>query len=217
MRGVEGRPGQEAYQQFKAGLPGNCSGERSGSDQPKNEVISPLAANLVRLMEQARQAIERRGDTEFHPPFWMYDKISSIVNDYSPDWRRRVISRKESLQKEGINSDTINLRTELSDEELEERQYFFEDIQWVYGIAAYPQFTPRQKNVFREDLQGWQDVVDIRSVTLNEQQRTVLAQIASATHTPIDPDQEEYSFDTVLSQPEITKEEMRKDHRFYTW
>src|SRR5207248_3133907 len=140
MRGVEGRPGQEAYQQFKAGLPGNTSGERRGSDQSKNTLISPLAANLIQLMEQARQARERRGFTEFYPPFWMYDKISNIVNDYSPHWRRRVISEKETLQEEGISTDNINLRPELSDEELEVRQQFFCDIQLAHGIAAYPQF-----------------------------------------------------------------------------
>src|SRR6266496_983698 len=153
MRGVEGRPGQEAHQQSEAGLPGNSSGERRGSDQSKNTLTSPLAANLVRLMEQARQAIERRGFTEFYPPFWMYDKIGEVIGDYSPHWRRRVINEKEALQKEGIDTDNINLRPELSDEELEERQQFFWDIQRAYGIAAYSQFAPRQKNVFREELQ----------------------------------------------------------------
>src|SRR6266536_2251161 len=132
MRGVEGRPGQEAHQQSEAGLPGNSSGERRGSDQSKNTLTSPLAANLVRLMEQAQQAIE---------------------------------------------TDNINLRPELSDEELEERQQFFWDIQRAYGIAAYSQFAPRQKNVFREELQQDRRELNIGNVTLSEPQRQVLIQI----------------------------------------
>ncbi len=171
-------------------------------------------------MEQARQAIERRGDTEFYPQFWMYDKIGEIVSDYSPEWRIYVQSEegKRGLQKAGINTDNINLREKISDEGLEERQQFFRDIKWAYGIAAYLQFTLRQKDVFRENLRGWIQVVpNIGNVALNEQQRTVLTQIASATNTPVDPDQKIYHFDAVLSQPEITEEEMDEDPRYDTW
>src|SRR5258708_28540974 len=106
-------------------------GETSGSDQSKNTVISPLAANLVRLMEQARLARERRGFAEFYPPFWMYDKIDMISQDYSPEWRIHVQSEgfKSFAQRAGINTDTINLRNELSDDELVERQQFFRVVQ----------------------------------------------------------------------------------------
>ena len=219
MRGVEGSPGQEAYQQFKAGLPGNSSGERRGSDHSKNTLTSPLAANLVSLMEQARQNVLQRGSSEFYPQFWMYDKISGIVNDYSPDWRRRVQSEgfRRFAQRTGINIHDINLRSELSDNELEERQQFFRDIANAYGIAAYLQFTPMQKDQFRGELRENIRYSDIANVTLTEQQRVVLQYIASATDTPVDPDQEKYSFDTVLTQPEITEEEMLKDPRYDTW
>ncbi len=219
MRGVEGRPGQEAHQQFKAGLPGNSSGEQRGSDQSKNTLISPLAANVVRLMEQTRQAIERRGDTEFYPQFWMYDKILSIVNDYSPDWRRRVQSEgfRRFAQKTRNNINDINLRGELSDNELEERQQFFRDIATAYGIAAYSQFTPMQKDQFRDELKEDLRNSNIGTVILTEQQRVVLQHIATTTNTLVDPDQEEYDFDTVLIQPEITEEEMDEDPRYDTW
>ena len=219
MRGVEGRPGQEAHQQFKAGLPGNSGGERGGSDQSKKTVISPLAANLISLMEQARQNVLQRGSSEFYPQFWMYDKISSIINDYSPDWRRRVQSEgfRRFAERTGINIDDINLRSELSDNELEERQQFFRDIATAYGIAAYSQFTLMQKDQFRGELRENIRYSNIANVTLTEQQRVVLQHIASATDTPVDPYQEEYCFDTVLIQPEITEEEMLIDPRYDTW
>jgi hypothetical protein len=198
------------YQQF---------GEPSESGQQENAVINPIAANLVRLMEQARQARERRGFTEFYPPFWMYDRIGLVVAEYSPSWRRRVQSEEfqRFAQKEGINIDDINLRSEISDEGLEERQQFFSSIQLAYGIVAYPQFTPCQKNVFREELRETIRISNTGNVNLNEPQRELLTQIAIATKTAIDPDQGMYDFDTVLKQPEITKEEMLENPRYDTW
>ncbi len=220
MRGVEGRPGQEAHQQFKAGLPGNSSGERKESDQSKNALISPLAANLVRLMEQARQERERRGFTDFYPPFWMYDRIDIVRQDYSPKWRIHVQSEefKRFAQREGINTDNINSRNELSDEELVERQQFFKVTQWVYGIAAYPQFTPAQKNEFRKELRRATELCIIPDhLTPTELQRQLLTDITTATNTLFNPDQEEYHVSTVLNQPEITEEEMLEDPRYGTW
>ena len=193
-------------------------GETSGSDSSKNVVITPIAANLVRLMAQARQDVERRGSTEFYPQWWMYDKISQVVSFYSPHWRRRVQSEEfqRFAQRLGINTSNINLRSEISDEELEERQHFFRDIATAYGIAAYSQFTPRQKDQFRENLRLDSRELNISSVTLNEQQREILSHIGTATNTPIDPDQEEYQYATILTQPEITEEELEQDPRYNT-
>jgi hypothetical protein len=218
--GVRPRP-VEKRSAFFAGLPGAAggNGERRGSNLPGNQIISPLAANLIRLMEEAREQVLRRGSTEFYPPFWMYDKILEIVNDYSPHWRSRVQTEdfKRFAQKVGKNIEDINLRPELSDEELDQRQHFFSAIQTAYGIAAYPHFTPRQKNRFREILREDIRELNIGNVMLSEQQRQVLTQIAAATGTPIDPDQETYHYHTVLRQPDITEQEMREDPRYGTW
>ncbi len=164
------------YQQF---------GERSGNSESRNTVIPPLSTNIVRLMEQAREGVRRRGFTEFYPQFWMYDKI-------------------------------LEVSVEMGDRNAEVRNAIA-DVSTAYGIAAYPQFTPRQKDQLRKNL--WQDVrtLNIGSITLNEQQRELLQHIATATNTPIDPDQTEYDYSTVLTQPEITKEEMAKDPRYNTW
>jgi hypothetical protein len=164
------------YQQF---------GERSGSGEARNTVIPPLAANIVRLMEQAREGVRRRGFTEFYPQFWMYDKI-------------------------------LEVSVEMGDRNAEVRNAIA-DVSTAYGIAAYPQFTPRQKDQLRTNLR--QDIrrLHIGSVTLNEQQRELLQHIATATSTPIDPDQTEYEYTTILAQLEITAEEMERDPRYNTW
>jgi hypothetical protein len=219
---IEARPGQPRlipnFQQFEPVGTGTArlgSGERRGNVQQGGAVMHPLARNLIGLMEQARQARERRGFTEFYPPFWMYDKISYMVIDYSPDWRRRVLSG--ALEREGINTSNIDVRPELSDQDLEEREQFFRGIAKAYGIAAYSQFTPRQKNVFRDELRKNIRNLNIGNVTLTEQQRVVLQHIAEATNTPINPEQETYHYYTVLQQPDITEEEMREDPRYGTW
>ena len=171
-------------------------------------------------MEQARLARERRGFAEFYPPFWMYDKIDMISQDYSPEWRIHVQSEgfKSFAQRAGINTDTINLRNELSDDELVERQQFFRVVQWVYGIAAYPQFTPAQKNEFREELRrSIERGIIPDQLTPTELQRQLLTDITTATGTPFNSDQEEYHVSTVLNQPEITEEEILEDPRYDTW
>jgi hypothetical protein len=91
------------------------------------------------------------------------------------------------------------------------------DVSTAYGLAVYPQFTPRQKDQFRENLRQDIRTLNIGSITLNDQQRVLLQHIATATDTPIDPDQTEYNYNSVLSQPEITEEEMKKDCRYNTW
>ena len=220
MRGIEGRPGQETHQQCKAGLPGNSSGEQRGSDQSKNTFISPLVVNLVRYMELARQTRERRGFTDFYPPFWMYDSLDKIRQDYSPEWRMHVQSEAFSrfAQRTGVNPDNIQLRNELSDDELAERQQFFTVVQWVYGIAAYPQFTPAQKNEFREELKRARELGIIPDQLIpTEPQRQLLTDITTATNTQFHPDQEEYHVAMVLNQPEITEEELVEDSRYDTW
>ncbi len=202
--------GKEVFYQHQVdvGVPADPgrNGERQGSDVQANALISPLAANLIHLMEQERQRVLARSEySEFYPQWWMYDKISNIASDYSPRWRRQVLGEKEAL------------RHELSNEELDERQQFFRGIQIAYGIAAYPQFTPRQKDAFREELR--EDIRDfnIGNVTLSEPQRQVLSIIATATETPIDPDQETYHYYTVLQQPDISEKEMEEDPRYDTW
>jgi len=204
--GAEQRSGQEQFV------------ESTGSDLARNTPLPPIAANLVRLMEQAREERQEQGYTEFYPQWWMYTKGLELVNDYSPYWRRRVQSEgfQRLAQKEGIHVEDINLRSEISDEGLEERQQFFRDIATAYGIAAYAEFTPRQKNRFREELREDIQDLNIGNVTLNEQQRELLTQIGTATNTPIDPDQEEYHYYTVLTQPDITEEEMENDPRYNT-
>jgi hypothetical protein len=90
------------------------------------------------------------------------------------------------------------------------------DVSRAYGIAAYQQFTPRQKDQFRENLRLDIRDLNIGSVTLNEQQREILTHIGTATNTPIDPDQVEYQYATILTQPDITEEEMEQDPRYNT-
>jgi hypothetical protein len=161
------------------------NGERSGSGEARNTVIPPLAANIVRLMEQAREGVRRRGFTEFYPHFWMYDKI-------------------------------LEVSVEMGERHGEVRNAIA-DVSTAYGIAAYRQFTPRQKDQLRTNLRRDRQTLHIGSVTLNEQQRDLLQYVATATNTPIDPDQSEYDYSTVLAQPEITKEQMEKDPRYNTW
>src|SRR5207245_3297819 len=138
-------------------------------------------------------------------------------NDYSPFWRSYFKSEggKRFARQEGLDP-YINLRSEISDEGLEERQQFFGDIATAYGIAAYRQFTPRQKHRFREILREDITNFNIGNVTLNEQQRELLTQIATANNKPIDPDQAEYHYYTVLTQPDITEKEMEEDPRYFT-
>jgi hypothetical protein len=192
--------------------------ESTGSDLARNAPMPPIAANLVRLMEQAREERQRQGYTEFYPHWWMYTKSYEVVAEYSPAWRRRVQSEgfQRFAQNAGINIEDINLRSEISDEELEARQQFFRDIFTAYGIAAYQEFTPRQKDRFREILREDITEFNIGNVTLNEQQRELLTHIGIATSTPIDPDQETYHYYTVLTQPDITEEEMKQDPRYDT-
>jgi hypothetical protein len=223
--GIEGggkpQPFRPAFQQFEPGGTGVAgrSGERRGGDLSGGAVISPLVVDLIRGMEQAREGIHRRGFTQFHPVFWMYDKICEMVADYSPRWRQYAQSEegRRSLQKEGIDTHKINTWNGVSDEGLRERQQFFSDVATAYGIAAYDQFTPRQKNRFRKELRDQIKVENIGNVTLSEHQRQVLAQIAVATETPVNPAQETYHFYTILQQPDITEEAMRKDPRYSTW
>lgn len=200
------QPPKPVYQQF---------GERSGNALSGSAVMSPVVVNLLGLMEQARQTVERRGFTEFYPPFWMYDKLLEVAAEYSPAWRERVKSEsfQRFAQKVGINTDNINTRDEISDEGLEERQQFFGDLATAYGIAAYSRFTPRQKDRFRQYLRE----LNIGSVTLSERQREVLGYITTATETPFNSNQTEYEFATVLTQPEITEREMEDDPRYNTW
>ena len=198
----ENRPGGEPF------------AEGSGGDLSRNGPMSPIAANLVRLMYQAQEARQAQGYTEFYPQWWMYTTSYEIISEYSPSWRRRVLSG--ALETEGITTDTIDVRPELSDQDLEARQQFFRDIFTAYGIAAYSQFTPRQKDRFREILREDITEFNIGNVTLNEQQRELLTHIGIATNTPIDPDQETYHYYTVLTQPEITEEEMELDPRYDT-
>ena len=223
---IEARPGQARpfglpnFQQFgersTPGTPGYRSGERRGSIQQGGAVMPPLARNLIGLLEQERQRVLSRSEySQFSPQWWMFNKILEVGNDYSPHWRRRVLSGE--LEKEGIDVGNINVRPELSDQELDQRQRFFTDIQTAYGIAAYPQFTPKQKNRFREELREEIRDFNIGNVTLTEQQRVVLQHIAAATNTPIDPHQETYHYYTVLQQPDITKAEMRADPRYSAW
>lgn len=181
--------------------------------------MSPVVVHLVGLMKQAQLARIESGFTDFYPHWWMYSQIAEGANDYSPRWVRRGQSEagRRSLQKEGINPDTLNLRSELNDGELQERQQFFSDIATAYGIAAYAQFTPRQKDQFRKELREDITNFDIGNVTLNEHQRQVLSQIATATSIQIDPTQETYQYSTILQQPNITKEELENDERFTTW
>ncbi|SRR6266487_688828 len=160
-------------------------GERSGSGEARSTVIPPLAANMVRLMEQAREGVRRRGFTEFYPQFWMYDKILEV-----------------SVEMGKRNAEVRNA---------------IADVSTAYGIAAYPQFTPRQKDQLRTNLRRDIRTLHMGSVTLNKQQRELLQHVATATNTPIDPDQAAYDYHTVLTQPEITKEEMAKDPRYNTW
>jgi hypothetical protein len=199
------------YQQFE---------KESGSDQVFT-VGNPidLVGNLRALIEQARLNRERREFSEFYPQWWMYDRIGLTIAEYSPEWRRWVQSEagQRQSQEMGIDTNDINPRNEISDEGLAERQDFFRAIKWAYGIAAYPQFTPRQKDAFRGELRDWIRVADIGSITLNEHQRQILSHIAAATDTPIDTDQTEYHFYTVLRQPDITEKEMQEDPRYATW
>jgi len=215
------QPFRPAFQKFDASLPGAAGGkgERRGGDLSGGAVLSPLVVNLLGLMEQARQAREGRGFTDFHPPFWMYSQITEGANDFSPHWRRHAQSEagRKWLQKAGINPDTINTRNEISDEGLRERQKFLSDIATAYGIAAYTQFTPRQKDQFRKELREQITVENIGNVTLNEHQRLVLTQLAAATETPVKPEQETYHFYTILQQPDITEEAMEQDPRYSTW
>src|SRR5579872_1073594 len=99
-------------------------GERKGSDQVGSTIINPIAANIVRLMEQAQQTRERHGFSEFYPQWWMYNKILEV----------------EVEQGHGEN------KPELVS--------FLSDMKTAYGITAYAQFTPRQKNRFREILRN---------------------------------------------------------------
>ena len=146
--------------------------------------MPPIAANLVQLMEQARQAREMQGLTEFYSQWWMYTK-------------------------------SLEVAVEMGNRNNEVR-HAIADVQTAYGIAAYQEFTPRQKNRFREVLREDTHRLNNGSVILNEQQRELLTQIAIATSIPINPEQEEYHSSTVLAQPEITEEEIEQDPRYNT-
>ncbi|HEU5376682.1 MAG TPA: hypothetical protein VFV38_14700 [Ktedonobacteraceae bacterium] len=210
MGGEEGRP-------ILPNVP--PTGERKGNSLAGGAVMSPLAANLVGFMEQARQTRERQGFREFYPQWWMYTALSEGAGGFSPNWRNRVTSEegKKRLQKEGININSINTREEISDEGLQEREQFFRDIATAYGIAAYAQLTPRQKGQLRKELREEIAVSNADTITLNEHQRQVLSQIASATETPLNPQQETYQYSTILQQPDITAEEMEKNPGYSTW
>jgi len=158
--------------------------EINGSDLSRNTPIPPIAANLVRLMEQAREVRQEQGYTEFYPQWWMYTK-------------------------------SLEVAVEMGDRN-DEVRHTIADISTAYGVAAYAQFTPRQKDQFRENLRLDRRELSISSVTLNEQQREILSHIGTATNTPIDPDQEEYQYATILTQPEITEEELEQDPRYNT-
>ncbi len=78
MRGAEGRPGQEAHQQFKAGLPGYSSGEKRGSDQAFS-VDKPvdLVGNIRSMIQQERA----RRTEHFNPAWWLRGKIGVIFGE----------------------------------------------------------------------------------------------------------------------------------------
>ncbi len=172
MIGVEQRPEGEHF-----------AGE-SGSDLARNIPLPPIAANLVQLMEQAREARQEQGLTEFYPQWWMYTRSLEVAVEM------------------GERNDEV--------------RHMIADISTAYGIAAYPQFTPRQKDQFRQNLRLDIRDLNIGSVTLNERQREILIQIGTATNTPIDPDQAEYQYATILTQPDITEAEMEQDPRYNT-
>ncbi|HLW02686.1 MAG TPA: hypothetical protein VKT82_28790 [Ktedonobacterales bacterium] len=218
--GGKPQPFRPAFQQFEPGGTGAAgNGERRGGDLSGGAVLSPIATDLVRLMREAQQTRRGRGFTDFYPQWWMYSQIVEGANDYSPRFRRRMQSEsgRRGLRKAGINPDVLNSRQNISDGELRERQRFFSTIASAYGIAAYDQFTPRQKDQLRKELREQITVEGIGNVTLSEHQQQVLAQIASATETPVHPDQTTYHFYTVLQQPDITEEAMEKDPRYSTW
>src|SRR5947199_7187208 len=129
---VEGeyRPGGEQFAEGK------------GSDLSRNTPLPPIAANLVRLMEQAREERQAQGYTEFYPQWWMYTKSLEVAVEM------------------GNRNDEV--------------RHMIADISTAYGIAAYPQFTPRQKDQFRENLRLDIRDLNIGSVTLNERQREIL-------------------------------------------
>src|SRR6266487_4833681 len=78
MRGVEGRPGQEAHQSFKAGLPGSSSGEQRGSDHSFSlDKPVDLVGNIRSMIEQ-----EKAKRTElFNPAWWLRGKIGVIFEE----------------------------------------------------------------------------------------------------------------------------------------
>lgn len=158
--------------------------ESTGSDLARNTPLPPIAANLVRLMEQAREARQEQGLSEFYPQWWMYTNIVEVT--------------AEMGGRNGVVFDALF------------------DVSRAYGITAYSQFTPRQKDQFRENLRLDIRDLNIGSVTLNEHQREILTHIGTATNTPIDPDQAEYHYATILTQPDITEEEMEQDPRYNT-
>jgi len=144
-----------------------------------------FVAGIRALMEQAREGVQRRGFSEFDPPFWMHDKLIEVAG-------------------------------EMGDRNDEVRRAIYE-LSTAYGIAAYSQFSPMQKNRFRENLRSQIRARNIGSVTLSERQRELLGYITAATDTPFDPNQTEYQYSTVLTQPDITEEEMEEDPRYNTW
>src|SRR5438105_4987009 len=83
MRGVERRPGQEAHQQFKAGLPGNISGEQRGSRELFSVGESVDLVGNIRTLIQQEKASHSRSWVEryFNAPMWLRGQLNSQFHE----------------------------------------------------------------------------------------------------------------------------------------
>src|SRR5205823_5753788 len=111
-----GRPGQVAFQQFKAGLPGNGNGERRGSGQLFNlDRPLDLVGNIRAAVERERVTWPLR-DIPFNPAWWLDERIESISNDAFAMYRRSGYQ-----------------------EEPKEKLIFFDDLRTAWRLVAYEQ------------------------------------------------------------------------------
>jgi len=182
MRGVEGRPGQEAHQQFKAGLPGNCSGERSGSGEA-GSAAHPFTAFVDRLAPTGERTQREERGLQSADPFTPF----ALMENFNWNYERG-------------NWNAIGF------EPTEEQNQFVKNVKLAYGIIAHPFSEIKTSSGEPSPIYQWEiehQVAIVRAyegrnrVVLTDEERGTLVKIAKTAGIPCDPERNEYFFNEI--------------------
>jgi hypothetical protein len=173
MRGAEqGRPGQEAHQQFKAGLPGNGNGERRASGVGYSRDIQPAKAVPP---EQA-----------WYEQDVPHDQLVATLRHFRD---KEIVREETSIQRFNTAEwladelDTQAERSANSDVPSEEIT-FFNDLKIAWFAFAHPQFGKSLSGIARKEIGEYIQATGSTSVTLRPKAVKLFDAMAEVAELP---------------------------------